>query len=100
MPHGKAGRVGSEDEVGFEDCQEDGAVGDEQADARDDEEDNKGQEEALLEGEGHGLEILCLQHLPLARSGIMTKVINAMEVFTQVCIMRSDNERPIVRMGQ
>ena len=31
----------------------------------------------------------------------MTKVINAKEVFiTQVCVMRSDNERPIARMGQ
>ena len=101
MPHRKAGRVGSEDEVGFEDCQEDGSVGNEQADSRDDEEGTQGQEEALLEGEGHGLEDLCLHHLPLARSGIMTKVINAKEVFiTQVCVMRSDNERPITSMGQ
>ena len=65
MPHRKAGRVGSEDEVGFEDCQEDGAVGDEQADAGDDEEGSQGEQEAVLEGESHGHEELCLlQHLP------------------------------------
>ena len=60
MPHGIAGRVWTKDEVGFEDCQEDGAVGDEQADARDDEEGDQGQEEAVLEGESHGHAELCL----------------------------------------
>ena len=65
LPHRKAGRVWSKHEVGFEDCHEDGAVGNEQADARDDEEDNQSQEEAVLEGESHGHEELCLQqHLP------------------------------------
>merc|ERR1719234_76878 len=44
LPHGKAGRVGSKNEIGFEDCQEDGAVSDKQADARDDEEGNQSQE--------------------------------------------------------
>ena len=51
LPHGKAGRVWSKDEVGFEDCHEDGAVSDKQAYARDDEEGYQGQEEAVLEGE-------------------------------------------------
>ena len=45
--------VWSKDEVGFEDCHEDGTVGDEQADTRDDEEGDQGEEEAVLEGESH-----------------------------------------------
>ena len=60
MPDGKAGRVWSKEGVGFKD----GPVGDEQADAGDDEEGDQGQEEAVLEGESHGHEELCLQHLP------------------------------------
>ena len=33
LPHGEAGGIWSKDEVGFEDCQEDGSVGNKQADA-------------------------------------------------------------------
>ena len=81
MPHRIACRVWTKDKVGFKDCQEDGTVGDEQADARDDEEGNQGEEEAVLEGESHGHEELCrTKASTLARSGIMTMVTNATEM--------------------
>ena len=68
MPHWEACRVRSQDKVAFENHHEDGAMGDEQKDARDDKESHKEQEDAAFQSESHlGLEELCFlfeKHLP------------------------------------
>ena len=68
LPHWEACRVRSKDKVAFEDHHEDGAMGDEQTDARDDRESYKGQEDLVFQSESHlGLEELCFlfeKHLP------------------------------------